>query len=288
MTVIRGGLLVITSIMLFLALLIANVFLVISLSLTYDNVNKEAIPAIKDAFSDQIRVVRAVNNEYPIMQQYCQNYPNYVLDYEKVKVVVPCTVILQGQDSVVNFSVSEFIDEVYFTNYDCSFFQCFKQYKPPFFIVSKMTQDDFYSRFNLMLIAIGILCVIGFILSEKKSNFFLLISMLIVLSVLPFWKLEWLIVTFGANIQPLLLIFFSKSFFVFKTLAIVGASLFVIGLILKLFTVGFNLSTIFSKSPEQEKKEKKEKEKQERKEKRELEKNKAKKKLSKKKSKRRR
>lgn len=245
MSVIRGGLLIVTSILLFISFLIALTFLTISLSLTYDNVQKEAVPLLKGVASDKIQVMNTLTRDYGLMQDYCQTYSDYVVTYRENKIILPCNIISQGQEVIIDYGLNKFIESIYFGNYDCGFWQCFNKYSVPFFLMSKQTQKEFSMKFNFSLILIAILCILGFLLSEKRSNFFILLAVLMVLAALPFVQFNWFIGLFGEEIQSLLSIFFNSSFFVFKSVAIIGAILLVIGLVSKFFK--FDISTIFAR-----------------------------------------
>lgn len=257
MNALRGGLLILVSIVLFFALFVASLFLTISLSLSFDNVQKEMVPILKDSAKNPIKISDAISGDYAVMQEYCTTYSNYVVNYEGQKIIVPCSVISQGKEAVIDYGVNQFVQGIYFANYDCSFIRCFTEYKIPFFIISKKMQDDFFTNFGLFLIVIAIFSILGFILSEKKSNFFLLLSVLLFLSALPFWKFDWFINFFGESLQGLLSVFFNKSFIVFKGVAITGGSLLFVGLFLKFFRIGFDISTIFSRKGREKKHKKK-------------------------------
>jgi hypothetical protein len=247
---IRGGLLVIVSVLLFVSILTANLLFTISWSLNYDNVKVELKNVVNDLIVKE-ELSNPLVDDYGKMQTYCQNYSDYVASYGGSTFIIPCSVVSQGPDAVVDQGISQFIEKIYFANYDCEFFDCFNKNEIPFFIVSAKSQDYFYSKFNYVLMIIGVFSILGFILSEKKSNFFLLISILIVLAALPFAKFDLLFGLFGGTAKSLLLVFFSKSYSVFLGGIILGVSLFLLGWILKLFKVGFKISTIFAKKDQE-------------------------------------
>ena len=257
MGALRGGLLILVSIALFFSLFVAGLFLTISLSLDYDNVREELIPVLKDSSKSPVKISDTISKDYTVMEEYCGSYSNYVVNYEGERVVIPCSVISQGKEAVIDYGIDQFVQEVYFGNYDCSFVGCFAEYEIPFFVVSKKMQGDFLTNFGLFLIVIAILSILGFLASEKKSNFFILLSMLLVLSALPFLKFDWFINLAGGSLQGLLSVFFNKSFLVFKSVAILGAVLLFIGLVSKFFRIGFDVSTIFSKRKPEKKSKKK-------------------------------
>lgn len=246
MGTLRGGLLLVLSIFLFLTLFMSVLFLTISLSLNYDTVQKEMASAIKGPLSDEIGIEGAIVNNYAKMGPYCETYSDYVVNHLGVRIVIPCSVVPGGQAAVLDYGIDQFTEEIYFDNYDCSFVSCFSEQSVPFFLISKKIQEDFHQSFNLLLIVIGLLSIVGFLLSERKSNFFILFAVLLVLAALPFAKFDLFAGLFGEAIQGLFVIFFGKASSVFIIVAIIGASLLVLGLVLKFFKIGFDISTIFS------------------------------------------
>lgn len=255
MGIIRGGLLVVVSVFLFITLLAGFLLLTVSWSLNYENVKVELGAVLQDQANENIDL-DFLGENYEAMQTYCDNYDNYVINYENIEVVVPCSVILNGSDSIITYSIDRFVEKIYFAHYDCSFVNCFAEYEVPFFIISAKAQKYFYSLFNTVLILFGIFAIIGFLLSEKKSNFFLLIAVLIAIAALPFSQFDIIVGDVGSVAKGLLHVFFSKAYTVFIYGIILGAALLLIGLILKLFKVGFKIQTIFQKDETAKPKEK--------------------------------
>lgn len=247
MGIIRGGVLAIVSVLLLVAFFAAMLFLTMSWSLNYTNVQTELGSTIKTQLNDKLDVFGEVSTTYPEMQAHCETYDDYVFRFEERQVVIPCATILLGKEEVINSTIDAFIKDVYFQEYFCDFWDCFETETIPFFLVSAKAQSYWYARFNSTLLVIALLAIAGFLLAERKSNFFILTSALIVLASLPFAKLDWLISLSGQTAEGLLNVFFSKGYAVFIRGAIIGAILLIIGLILKLFRIGFKISTIFQK-----------------------------------------
>lgn len=244
---IRGGLLVIVSVFLFIAFFAGNLLLTISWSLNYENVKVELNEVITTTLQNQVDIDSFVQNDLVDMQNYCLTYSDYPLSFRGNAISIPCSVVSEGQDAIIPFFASEFIGQIYFDEYECGFWDCFSQDDIPFFLVSAKSQAYFYSKFNLVLMSIAVLAILGFLLAEKKSNFFLLTSVLLAISALPFAKFDVFAGLFGDEVQGIISVFFSKAYSVFLASLILGGILLAIGIILKLFKVGFKIQSIFSR-----------------------------------------
>lgn len=250
MGVIRGGFLVIVGVLLFVSLFATYILLTMSWSLNYSNVQEKLGDVIRGGLDEELGVKGLIEEDYLVMKEYCNIYADYVFNYEDTTITIPCGVILQGQEEVIEYGINAFVGGVYYKSYDCSFWDCFSGKEIPFFLVSSKAQSYWYSNFNYALIIVGVLCILGFLLAKKKGNFFILLSALVILAAIPFSKLDWLISLLGDTAEGLLSVFFSKGFAVFIRAVIIGAILLVIGIIFKLFRIGFKIQSIFSKKEE--------------------------------------
>jgi len=244
---IRGGLLVIVSVLLFISLLIGNLFLTLSWSLSYDNVKVELISVSNDLFQGQNNLKSIVEEKYDFMKSYCQNNSDFVFAQEGYTFTIPCDSVAKGQDAVIGSLVDNVVKKFYYQEYDCNFLDCFKKNQQPFFLVSQKARDYWTSKFYLAMMASIVLIVLSFLLIEKKANFPILIGSLIILSSLPLFKLNWFLSLFGNSFYGLLSVFFSQSFTMFWRVLIIGIILLAVGIIFKLFKVGFKISEFFSK-----------------------------------------
>lgn len=256
MGIIRGGALAVVSVFLLIGVFASMLFLTMAWSLNYSNVKVELGGVIKDSLNDKLGLEQVVSDNFVEMQSYCNNYDDYALNFQGRTIVIPCNVISQDVPAVVNRSVDSYIEKIYFQQYNCEFWSCFKEEAIPFFLVSVKAQAYWYSLFNYALMVVAVLSILGFLLAEKKSNFFVLVSVLIVLCAIPFAKMDWIIGLTGKTASGLLGVFFSKGYSVFIRGIIVGAFLLLAGFIMKLFKVGFKISTIFVKSKEEKLEEK--------------------------------
>lgn len=278
MGAIRGVLLVIVSILLFLLFLAGNTFLTLSLSLDYDNVKPELVSTmgafvedgmsfiIEEAVGEKVESIEAglsdeINKNLEIMEEYCQNNSDYVFSYGENTLVIPCSVVSQGSEAIIEEGITNIVDDFYYAEYNCGFWDCFEKTGSPFFLISEKAKDYWNSKFYLVLIASFVLIVLIFFLVEKKSNLFVVAGSLLIISALPFMKLNSFV---GSLLNPFLSasgipsdmsssflnifsIFFTKAYNVFLISVISGIVILSIGILLKLFGVGFTISNLFSR-----------------------------------------
>jgi len=270
MGIIRGGLLVIVSVFLFIGIFAGILLFTMSWSLNYSNVKDNLGKVVNETLREELGIIEKISDDYMAMKTYCYSYSNYVVTYGAEIITIPCEDINQSQEVVVNNAIGRFVEQIYFQNYDCEFWTCFREGEIPFFLVSAKAQTYWYDKFNYVLMFVGLLSILGFLLSEKKSNFFLLISALIIIASLPFMKIGLFIGLFGDKAEGLLSVFFSKGYDVFIRGVILGVVLLLVGIILKFFRIGFKIHSIFSKAGQElEKEETKESGKEEKKMKKE-------------------
>lgn len=248
MGVIRGILLVIVTVLLFLSFLSATLLWTLSSSLTYDNVQKESVAVVGDLLQDSLDVTSHIKEIYPIMQLYCQNQSNYFFDYEGYTFDISCSVALQGENAIIDEGVKNLVYNVYYAEYDCNFWDCIEKSPIPMFLISKKAYDYWNNKFYLSLITCLVLLVLMFLLVEKKTNAPILAGSLLIISSLPFIKLDSLLNLFAdKTFVKFLGIFFSQAYPVSIKILIAGIVLLAIGIVLKIFKVGFFISDIISK-----------------------------------------
>ncbi len=250
MGAIRGVLLVIVSVLLFILLLVGNVLLTLSLSLDYGNVQTELASSVGDAIVGEINLEEMMEESYPSMKSYCQNNSEFVFrdDNSDYTFVIPCDIVAQGSEAIIDYNVNNFVEKVYYEDYDCEFWDCIERTGSPLFLVSEKAKNYWNSKFYLALIASFVLIILTFLLVEKKSNLFVITGSLLIISSLPFMKLDWaLSIIPDKSFLELLAIFFTKAYTVFLIGLISGSVILGVGILLKLFGVGFTISNIFSR-----------------------------------------
>lgn len=267
MGIIRGGLVFVICVLLFFSFLAMDLSYTLNSSLSYNHVQGDLTVLVKNItssqagnlLSNQLNISNPNLNE--IIQQhsaeietFCADYPNYSFDFQGYNVTLPCNQINQGKnvtaDTLINQSVKSFVHEVYYKNYNCSFWSCFGNNKFPFFLVSQQAQSYWKGKFyTLLLISLALIASMFFVL-EKKLNLPIVTGGVLVLASLPLVKLGALLSEFlGYPFILLFNIFFSQSQRVFWTSIIIGILLVAVGVTLRVVNSG-TVKWISSKADE--------------------------------------
>ena len=263
MGLIKDFLLVVVSVLLFVSLLTSGIFLTLGLSLNYDNVNSRITPLATNIIQEQIQPL-GIEKYLPLMKTYCKENPKYVFSEQGYNFSLSCDKIPNSTQEFINSSVKSFISNFYYKEYSCSFWKCFQEEEVPLFLVSKYAQDYWMSSFYKMLIISLILVGLIVFLVSKKSNGIILIGSLFVGSSLIISKLD----IFGTKLAKILIspvlkvfsketsqqiiskivsIFFLESSQVFLWFFVIGLILIGIGILFKIFKIGFKISKLFKK-----------------------------------------
>ena len=257
---IRGGLLVIISILILITIIVGNMFLMVSMSLEYNNVNSQLKDVIQDINVSGESVTSIIDLSLPIMQascsenacnisnesltQNCSMMDSYPINYFNYSLNISCESIMNGSEFVYNESIDKLSLVMYESDYNCSgVISCFKESKGmPFFLLSKHTKDSQQSKFYWCLLVLVILTAILFLLTETKTNTPIILGSLLIIGSVPFIKMyeivSWI---FRWDFIEFLRIFFSKSLSVFWLSFTIGVVLLVLGILLKIFGIGFKL-----------------------------------------------
>jgi hypothetical protein len=255
MGAIRGILLVLVAVVLFLSLFVLNLLWALSLSVNYDNIQREPVLIFRD-FLNETNISLEIQITSPKIQSYCENNSDYVFVVGGYTLDIPCSVALQGGEAILEEGIKDVIHQVYYTHYECDFLDCMQNSTVPLFLVSEKANQFWYGKFYLFLIISLVLSGVIFLLAEKKSNVPIIVGSLLIVSSLPFMKLDSLLGLFSEMaFFRVLNLFFSQSFFVAIRILILGIIFVVIGIILKIFKIGFSISGFISKFKGREKKE---------------------------------
>jgi len=247
MGVIRGILLVFVAVLFFLSFLSLGLLWTLSSSLNYDNVQKQSTILVGDILKE-VNINDSIKQIYPFIVLYCQNNSEYVLNYQGFTLDIPCSVALQGESAIIEEGIKDVIHNIYYTKYDCNFIDCFGKSTIPLFLISEKSYNFFKEKMFFPLIASLGLFVLVFLLVKKKTNAFILSGILLIVSGIPFIKLDSVFSLIPEKmISNLLWIFFSQSFSVSIKMIILGAVFLVFGVLLDLFKVGFFISRLISK-----------------------------------------
>lgn len=248
MGIIRSGVVIFLSFLLFITVFAGNIFLTLGWSLEYENVKPVVSDFGKDLVNDS-GVSQMLEDNYDLMIYSCNlNDSGYVFSEEGLSVEIPCSEIEKGSENVINYSVNEIVNNIYYKDYNCSFFECIKNEGQPYVLISEKSMDYFKSNYNLILIFMIILFVLLFVFVESKGTAFIISGVLIVFASLPFRKFDWILSFLpDGNVSEFFLAFFTKSYNVFVVMTIIGVSLFILGISFHFFGWGIKISEFLRK-----------------------------------------
>jgi len=233
---IRGGLLFVISVILIISLLIGNIFFVFSSSLKYENINSHLGPVMSDLVEKQINL-SSVEEGFSQIQEYCKTHDDFVLGEEGYVFVLSCEEVINGTpENVIASESSKFLEKIYYKNYECGFFDCFKEGEVPFFLISQKTQKYIQNKFYYSLLISLILMVLMFFFVQSKKNWFFLVGSLLIFTSLPFSKLD-IFSSFSSNeyVVEMFSLFFSSAWNVFLIMFLIGIVLITTGIAFKLW-----------------------------------------------------
>jgi hypothetical protein len=243
MGAIKKILLVIVTFLLFLSFVSAILFLVLSSSLTYENVQNRSVSIVHDVLQKNFNITSIVAKNYIFIQMYCQNHNNYVFTAENYTFDIPCNVSLNGQEAIIDQGVKEIIHQIYYKDYNCKFFDCFKEKGIPVFLISDMSRTSFSNFFFWTFLVSLILLACTFFLVEKKTSFPILSGTVLIIAASPFLKIgSWVNILSNSISLQFLQIFFSQSRNVSILFLIIGGLLLLLGIIFKIFKLGILIS----------------------------------------------
>ncbi len=254
---IKGSLLVFVSIILLIVLLLGSTFLVLSSSLKYKNVQKEMAPILENFTNDKLNIlegnfnlIERMEDAQKFMEEHCQNESSYIFAEGDYTFVIPCDILNEtggGTSAMVSQGIENIIEQIYYDNYNCKFWNCFKVTKLPFFLISEKAKNYWQDKFYLTLIIFGILVVLILFLTKHKQNTPIIIGSLLVISSFPLLKLEKIIGSIAGDPYLLFIgIFFNKIGSVFWIVFIMGLIFILAGIALKLLSLDF-IKEIFSR-----------------------------------------
>jgi len=239
MGIIRGGGLIIIAIILFICLLIGNVFLVISSSLEYESVEKNLGSVMQEVVSSQVEETENVDEGFDKLKEYCETHQDFVLDSSEYDFSISCEEVLAGNsEDIVNKEAEKFLAEIYYKDYDCSFIDCFGQEDIPFFLVSEHTQKYVRNLFYYSLVAWLVLIGVMFFLVQNKKNLLIIVGVLVAVSALPFMRMSSFSFISSNEYVPMIFSLFISAQSVFLTMFIVGLVLLGLGIGLKFWKGG--------------------------------------------------
>jgi hypothetical protein len=239
---IRGSLLVILSFLLLLSVLLGSIFLSLTWSLQYDNVKGELSSLAKELTDDQYNIVEEdfnmteeMDEAIENMRDYCINNTEYVFSEGGYTFVLPCEDLEEfdrNPEALAEVGAETIVEQTYYDDYDCNFWNCFNLSEFPFFLVSEKAKNYWKASFYYSLIVAVILIILIFLLLEQKINTAIIVGSALVLSSFPLAKLENIVSSFvGGSYLSFIGIFFSKAGSVFLIILISGIAILGVGIL---------------------------------------------------------
>jgi hypothetical protein len=252
MGVIRGGLFIIISVLFFASLLTAGILWTVSLSLDYNIIKPELSSVVENLMSDNSNISQTVEEKLPAIGEHCENNSEnseFIFSHEDYVISIPCEAFNQGESALINETISDIVDDVYYKKYDCGFIHCFKEkMDQPFFLVSKMAKDYWANKLYIMLTISLILLILMFLLIENKINLAFVAGSLLIIASLFFTKLSWIFSFTSQKIfLQLISVFFTQSSAIFWRFFITGILVLSAGILIKFLGIGFKISEFIQK-----------------------------------------
>ncbi|MFW5847030.1 MAG: hypothetical protein ACOCUU_02610 [Nanoarchaeota archaeon] len=193
MGLIRGGLVVIVSIILFLFLISGNLFYTLNKSLEYEKIQENVLPEISTTLENNLNITQDLDEKYSDIKEYCENKTLYQEKYNKTfenEFNLSCEEInLNATNSTRELTqnlIEKKFNETYYQNYDCKMFDCLKQGQPLVFI-SQHAKNYWKGLFIKNLWILFILLSLLILLVEKKLNALIIGGIIGILSSIPFF-----------------------------------------------------------------------------------------------------
>jgi len=253
MGMIKSGLIILASLILFISIFLGNIFLITSLSLDYNTINPELTKIATKIANNENSLTQKINTAYPKMTIDCENQTeiqltNYSIPYEYL---IPCSTVEKGPESIINETIQNIIKKSYNKEYDCKFSDCIKD--TPLYLASNTYKNNLKSKFNKTLILSLALIIAIFFLVEKKRNSLTITGTAIILASLFLIKIDLPIKAFTKTIRllskinltndylsELIPLLFLKTQTVFNISIAIGTMLIVLGIGLGLLKLLLN------------------------------------------------
>ncbi len=183
-------------------------------------------------------VEKNVNQSYEEFLTMCSGSYLYQNEEFGYSLEIPCEVVAQGQDEVINYSFDYLTEKLYYQEYECDYWNCLTKTGTPLFLISEKSHDYWMNKFYFMMMVSLVLCGLVFFFSEKKTDSFITVSIILLVSALPLLRIyEFLSFIFSNRILDFLDFFallFNQSHQVFKTMLTVS-------ILLVAFSVGLKV-----------------------------------------------
>lgn len=250
MGIIRGGIITLLSVLLLLTLFTGNIFATVSGSLEYNQLKPSLINVSKEVITEY-NLLSQLEQMKPYIQMYCLTNDKVQFNESGLNIDIPCSVALLDTNTIIEYGVTQLVDQLYYKQYDCEFWQCVKEQNPPLVLISEKSYEYWRAFFYWSIILSVIFFMLIFLIAKNKATPFIISGILMILTALPFKSLNWVfsLIPIG-EIAKFLSIFFMKSHSVFLVMLILGILLLVFGIALKLTGLGKRMSWNYKEEEE--------------------------------------
>lgn len=249
MGLIKGALVVLASTIFFLAVLSSAIFYTIGTSLDHAAVEGNAID-LAGKISSGLNLTQELTSKMAVIKSTCRTAQNYLINYGQYTFRVSCTDANKSISVMLNDTIKNFVNDLYYEEYNCNFLDCFSKYSPTFLISAK-SQNYLFRLLYFSLTALILSAAALFLLTNKKRYYPFVTGFFIILSALILLGLGNLLNSFSNNLVATVAgIFFSKAEYISTILFIAGSALLLVGLIIELYRVEFKIYKMFSKMEE--------------------------------------
>jgi uncharacterized membrane protein HdeD (DUF308 family) len=133
----------------------------------------------------------------------------------------------------------EELDTLYYTEYNCEFWQCVKDSIAsssfPLVLFSEKAKEYWTGKFILLAVLSFVLFVLILLISRNRSTTFIVTGILLIISALPFRKLDWVLKFVNEQVSSIFSVFFTKAHTVFIIMLVIGIIFIVWGILCKIF-----------------------------------------------------
>jgi hypothetical protein len=174
---------------------------------------------------------------------YCLTNDKIQFNESGLNLEIPCSVAIAGTDMIIEYGVTQLVDQLYYKQYDCEFWQCVKEQTPPLVLVSEKAYQYWHAFFYWSLILSLIFFLLILLVAKNKSTPFIISGILMIITAIPFKNLNWVfsLIPVG-EIAKFIAIFFMKSHSIFVVMLILGIIFLALGVTLKLTGLGKKMS----------------------------------------------
>ncbi len=232
MSFIRGAVITLFGFVLAICIILMNVSITFASSLDYEDL-KPALDNSTNGIIGSILDVEAVFGEE--LNNYCNLDSQYIFNYGNESFTIPCEVIEEGEDSIAIYIQDNFIEQIYYANYDCEFWECVKDSEVPFVLISDKARVYWAGKAVLLAIMSLVLFGLIFLVAEKRPSKFISFGILLAFCSLPFKNMDWILKIVPAQVAPLFSLFSQKAHGVFIVMLIISIIFALIGIVALIF-----------------------------------------------------